>query len=87
MKNILDLCRLNSMEENIKDSPAVDRDATLAAVDWSRRQLVVKIAAQTEAASDEVMERHLKRQREHEEIRLEPVRIVWKEKEWTIFQR
>ena len=62
MKDLLDLCRLNLMEENITDSPAVDRDATMAAIDWKRRQLVVKIAENAEPASDEVMERHRDRQ-------------------------
>ena len=62
MQDLLDLCRLNLMGENIKDSPAVDRDATLKAIDWKRRQLVVKIAAKTEPASEEVMKRHLDRQ-------------------------
>ena len=32
-KDLLDLCRLNQMEENIKDSPAVDRDSTLRLID------------------------------------------------------
>lgn len=42
-ENILDLCRLNLMEEHIIDSSAVDRDITLHAIDWKRRQLVEKI--------------------------------------------
>ena len=54
VKDILDLCRLNQMEENIKDSPAVDRDVTMKAIDWKRRQLVVKIG-NTVLATEEVM--------------------------------
>ena len=42
-QDLLDLCRLNQMEENIADSPAPDRDVTLKAIDWSKRQLVTKI--------------------------------------------
>ena len=62
MKDILDLCRLNLMEENIEGSPAVDRDSTLKAIDWKRRQLVVKISAKTTPASPEVVRRHLSEQ-------------------------
>jgi len=59
VKDILDLCRLNQMEENIKDSPAVDRDVTMKAIDWKRRQLVVKIGS-TVLATEEVMQNHKK---------------------------
>ena len=39
ISDIADICRLNLMEEHIQDSPAVDRDATLKAIDWKRRQI------------------------------------------------
>ncbi len=42
--DLLDLCRLNLMEDNIIDSPAPDRDETLKAIDFKKRQLVTKIA-------------------------------------------
>ena len=43
-KDLLDLCRLNLMEETVVDSPAPDRDETLRAIDFKKRQLVTKIA-------------------------------------------
>ena len=42
MRDLLDLCRLNLMEENIQESPHPDRDATLKAIDWKRRQIVTR---------------------------------------------
>jgi len=62
MQDLLDLCQLHLMEENITDSPGVDRDATMKAIGWKQRQLVIKIAAKTEPAGEEVMKRHLDRQ-------------------------
>ncbi len=40
--DLLDLCRLNLMEENIKDSSANDRDTTMRAIDFAKRQIVVR---------------------------------------------
>ncbi len=42
-KDLLDLCRLNQMEENIKDSPAVDKDSTLKLIDIKKREKVVRL--------------------------------------------
>jgi len=56
-KDILDLCRLNLMEERVSDSPAPDRDETLAAIDFKRRQIVTRICPATLAPG--AMERHL----------------------------
>ena len=58
VSDILDLCRLNLMEEHIVDSPAIDRDQTLQAIDYARRQLVIKIKPATLAP--DAMERHIK---------------------------
>jgi hypothetical protein len=46
-QDLLDLCRLNLMEENVKDSPAIDRDETMKAIDFKKRQLVTKIEGGT----------------------------------------
>jgi len=45
MKDILDLCRLNLMEEHIADSPAPDKEATLQAIDFAKRQIIIRIQA------------------------------------------
>jgi len=42
-KDLLDLCRLNLMEENVEKTPAPDKEATLKAIDWKKRQVVQKI--------------------------------------------
>jgi hypothetical protein len=44
IQDILDLCRLNQIEDNIISSPAPDRDSTLLAIDWQRRQIVTRLA-------------------------------------------
>ena len=56
MNDILDLCRLNLMEERIADSPAPDRDETLAAIDRKRRQIVTRI--DPSPVAPDAMERH-----------------------------
>ena len=40
--DLIKLCRLNLMEDNIQDSPAIDRDVTLRAIDVEKRQIVVR---------------------------------------------
>ncbi len=45
-KDLLDLCRLNQMEDHVEESPSPDRDKTMEAIDWKKRQLVVKITNQ-----------------------------------------
>jgi hypothetical protein len=44
-KDLLDLCRLNLMEEHIRDSPGAEAEAARKAIEWKRRQLVMKIVA------------------------------------------
>ena len=56
MKDIIDLCRLNLMEERIAESPAPDRDVTLAAIDNKRRQIVTRM--QPSPVAPDAMERH-----------------------------
>ena len=60
-KDLLDLCRLNQMEENVKDSPAPEEEVetTLKGIDWIRRQKMLKIIHSQTPASSEVMERHI----------------------------
>ena len=61
-QDLLDLCRLNAMEENIEDSPAVDQDATQEAIDWKKRQLAIRLINNAPTPSPEVMQRHLDEQ-------------------------
>ena len=57
-QDLLDLSRLNIMEDNIKDSPAPDKDETLKAIDWKKQRLVEKIKP-GDIAPD-AMEKHIK---------------------------
>lgn len=57
-QDLLDLCRLNIMEDNTKDSSAVDRDATMKAIDYKKRQLATRITNNGPIASESVMQRH-----------------------------
>ena len=63
IKNILDLCLLNELEEKIAESPAweKERDEQLKVLDWRRRALMIKIMAKQHPASAEAMERHVER--------------------------
>jgi len=54
-QDLLDLCTLLTMEENIKDSSSVDRDSTMEAIDYKKRQLAEKI---TSEASQEMTGKH-----------------------------
>jgi hypothetical protein len=60
MNDLLDLCRLNQMEEHIADSPAADRDATLSAIDWQRRQLQTRLKNNPPTIAPDAMDRHRK---------------------------
>ena len=55
--DILDLCRLNLMEEHIEDGVAVDKDSALAAIDYKRRQIMTKMDPSPVAPG--AMERHI----------------------------
>lgn len=57
--DLLDLCRLNLMEDNIADSQSVDRDSTLAAIHYKKRQLMEKIPKPH--VSKNALETHLER--------------------------
>jgi hypothetical protein len=58
MKDIMDLCRLQQMEEHITGSPAVDAPTTFAAIDWKRRQLAQRLANTPPTLAPDAMERH-----------------------------
>ena len=60
MKDLLDLCRLNLMEDHIADSPAIDRGATLAAIDSNRRRLMTSLTNNPSPLAPGAMERHRK---------------------------
>ena len=57
-EDILDLCRMNLMEEQVSKSPATDRDETMAAIDLKRRHLVTRIRNDPLPVTSETMERH-----------------------------
>jgi len=43
MKDLLDLCRLNLLDEHIENSSAVDADITRKSIDYARRQIVTRM--------------------------------------------
>ena len=47
-KDLLDLCRLNQMEDNIENSPSMDKETTQKAINWKKRQLTEKIIREDE---------------------------------------
>jgi len=42
-QGLLDLCRLNLMEDNVENSPAPDKEITMKAIGRKKRELVMKI--------------------------------------------
>lgn len=61
-RDLLDLCRLNLMEENIKESVSVDRDITLQAIDYKKRQMVERIKNDPSPVASDAVEKHIERQ-------------------------
>lgn len=43
MKDLLDLCRLNLLDEHLEHSLAVDANITRQAIDYARRQIVTRM--------------------------------------------
>ena len=60
-QDLLDLCRLNQMEENIENSPALDRGAAIQALDYKKRQLVTKIINNAPNPIQGAMDNHIER--------------------------
>ncbi|MEE8423868.1 MAG: hypothetical protein V3S49_04950 [Thermodesulfobacteriota bacterium] len=50
----------NLVEENVSNSPAPDRDTTMSAIDWKKRNLATKIINNPPPVADGAMERHIK---------------------------
>ena len=65
-KDLLDLCRLNLMEEHIQDSPANDRDATLKTIEWKKRHLMTRM--EPSEISPDVVEKHEKWEAENRQL-------------------
>jgi len=59
-QDLLDLCRLNLMEDNIKDSVAPDINEVKKAIDYKKRTLVTRIINNPPSIAHDVMERHIK---------------------------
>ena len=58
--DLMDLCRLNLMEEVVRVSSAVDRDPTMVQIDWAKRREMGKIVA--DGPSQDAVDRHLRAQ-------------------------
>ena len=59
VKDILDLCRLNLMEENVEKSCAIDKGTTLKAIDYAKRRAAGRITPSIVA--NDAAERHIAR--------------------------
>ena len=57
-KNLLDLCRLNLMEEHIEDesAPEPERSDILKLIDYKKRNLMLKIGHEQKALSEKTEE-------------------------------
>lgn len=57
-QDLLDLCRLNLMEDNIEESVSPDKDTTMKAIDLKKRNLMMKM--KRAIVAPDAMERHKK---------------------------
>ena len=60
MQDLIDLCRLNLMEENIEKSVHPDRDLTLTLIEDRKRRLARKIIASNPPVEQAVIDKHIK---------------------------
>jgi hypothetical protein len=47
-KELLQLCQLNLMEENVVDSVSPDKKTTMTAIDWKKRQIISRIVGEVQ---------------------------------------
>lgn len=60
-QDLLNLCRLNLMEEHIEDGiDCADKTTELKTIDYAKRQLVSKIIRTAPEATPEIMAKHIK---------------------------
>lgn len=59
-KDLLDLCRLNQFEEGVADSVAIDRNKTLEAIDYAKRQQVMRLLNNPSPIDPKAKQRHIK---------------------------
>ncbi len=56
-EDLLNLCQINLIEENIEDSVAPDADAMKSAIDYKKRMLITKMKHNPSPISDDAMHR------------------------------
>lgn len=60
-QDLLDLCRLNLMEENIEESPDPERDSVLDLITMKKRTLATKVINNAPVPTDAEMATHIER--------------------------
>ncbi len=58
-QDLLDLCRLNQMEDNLEDSVSPDTDETMKAIDYRKRQIVTRMKHNPPEIAPDAMEKHI----------------------------
>ncbi len=59
-QDLLDLCRLNLMEENVEKVESIDKEETLKAIAWKKKRLSEKLSNQGLSFSKEQIKKHRK---------------------------
>jgi len=59
-KNLLDLCALNLMEEHIEKSHTIDRETALKAIEWKKKETILKLSNDPSPIAPKAMEQHIK---------------------------
>ncbi len=57
-QDLLDLCRLNLLEEKIKQTDWNETETTLKAIDWKKKSLTNKLSNQGLSFSEEQIKKH-----------------------------
>ena len=60
IQDILDLCRLNLLEEKVKQTDWNETEITLKAIDWKKKSLTNKLSNQGLSFSEEQIKKHRK---------------------------
>lgn len=60
-QDLLDLCRLNLLEEGIENAVATDKDVTQKAIDYKKRRAMTRLKQNPPKITPDAMKKHIER--------------------------
>jgi len=58
-QDLLDLCRLNLIEDNVQNSVSPDKDEAMKAIDYKKRALMTRLKHNPPTIASDAMEKHI----------------------------